>query len=396
MDPIMPLFVGAIADDPACTAALTARANNLEGRNEGQSPQPRQRTGDMMGRCRTHRGERLLLGMTNMSGNKRAANHQWYSSALLLTIMFGCNGVVTSTGGVGEERSDGGAMTYDAGSVAPVPQVDGGQPGPTGEFVTPLDLGSLVGLTSPPKEILSGDRSIDVPGSTLEDVTVNGCLTVNADNVTIRNVTINCSSRGYPIKTNSTSGFVIERSKIDCDGTANKGMYFAFSSDFTVDGVEITGCDDQFFIDGGLGDSTIQNSVFHNQAPADEAHTDGMQVGEFETTSGRLTVSGNWWEYNRDGCCENAVLFATSYAELTINIHSNYLDGDFGTHVIRCNGTSTCQVDSNTLGGEPEGLFVYAGGSTTSFARCNVLPDGTNVPEGWYDDLVAVDDTGCP
>ncbi len=289
-------------------------------------------------------------------------------------------------------NQEGGASTdsgsSDATTKPDAASVDG--------YVTPGDVGNRVGPTSAPKQTLSGDQVIGKPGTVLEDATINGCIAVNADNVTLRNVTVNCSTNGYPIKTNTTSGFKIERSKIDCGGTTDKGMFFESSKDFSVDGVEITGCDDSFFIDGGLGNSVIKNSVFHSQAPASEAHTDGMQVGTFEVTTGTLTVTGNWWEYNRTGCCDNGVLFLSGQSKLTVILDTNYFDHDFGTYIIRCHTQASCEVRNNVLGGKPEGLFIYANGSKTSMASCNTLKDGSPIPTAWYDSLIQVNDAACP
>jgi len=227
--------------------------------------------------------------------------------------------------------------------------------------------------------------TISTAGTTIENTTINGCITINANNVTITNTAINCNNT-YPIKDNHNSGTTVRNVTIDCQGNGSKGIYFDEASNFTVDRIEITNCDDQLFIDGGLGNSRITNSVFHNQVPAQTAHTDGMHVGEFEHTTGTLTVNNNWWEYNRDGCCENAVLFMSSHSALTANLDSNYLDGDFGTHIIRCQAAGACNITNNTVNGTPDGMFIYGRGAGGT-ASCNRYMNGTLVPDNLMSDI---------
>ena len=267
---------------------------------------------------------------------------------------------------------------------------------PAGAFVTPDSVGNSVGpgAAAPAPTGVIGSRTINTPGTVLENVVVDGCLTVNADNVTIRNVVVNCGNT-YPIKANYVDGLKVEFTRLDCRGNTSKGIYFEGSTNFRVDRIHITDCDDQFFIDGGLGYSTITNSVFHNQAPSSSAHTDGMQIGTFEYTDGTLVVEGNWWEYNRDGCCDNAVLFTSGQSHLTIEMRGNLLDADFGTYIVRCRTSVHCIIENNTVRGTPYGLFIHTHGETGGgVARCNRYTDGTLVPTRYIHGVV-IDNSSC-
>ena len=289
------------------------------------------------------------------------------------------------TGGAGGAGGTGGTGGAGGGGGT------GGTPPPAGDYVTPADIGVTVGALSPSGTI-NGDQNLNSNGEVLENVTLNGCITINANNVTIRNVRINCGST-YPIKDNRNTGTTVENVTIDCQMQTEKGMYFDRADDFTVDSVHITGCDDQFFIDGGLGSSSIKNSVFHNQAPATDAHTDGMQVGTFEHTTGTLTVDGNWWEYNRQGCCDNGVLFLSGQSALTVRVINNYLDKDFGTHILRGQPASTCIVENNTLSGPPASTFFYAA-SNGGTVRCNRFSNGQLIPNNFFSGIT-VDNSSC-
>lgn len=259
------------------------------------------------------------------------------------------------------------------------------------DFVSPADIGRGVGPIEP-VVVGGGDVVVSVAGEVLENRLVEGCLVVDADNVTVRNVVVRCG--GFrAVTVNAVSGASIENVTVDCLGGPAKGVYLQGAVNFSIDRVEITGCDDQFFIDGGVGVSSITNSVFHNQSPGVGSHTDGMQIGEFETTTGTLTVASNWWQYDRQGCCANAVLFATNRSALTVNVRRNYLDGDFGVHVLRCVPGSVCNIEYNTLNGNPTGLFFQSTGNAGT-ARCNRYVTGEMIPDRLYGGIT-VDNTGC-
>jgi len=280
-------------------------------------------------------------------------------------------------------------------SASPVPEVPCRPDSPSEMFAIPSWVGVTVGAGSfglPPSTVTQGDVVVAVEGEVFQDRVVDGCLVVDAANVTVRNVVVRCGGfRGVTV--NAVSGVRLENVTVDCVGGAGKGVYLGGATNFSVDRVEITGCDDQFFIDGGVGVSSITNSVFHNQSSGVGAHTDGVQVGEFVVSSGRLDIGFNWWEYNTDGCCATAALFATNRSVLTIDVHDNYFDAGFGVHVLRCVPGSVCNVENNTLSGVPEGRFFQSVGNR-GVARCNRFADGVLIPDRLYEGI-KIDNTNC-
>jgi len=85
-------------------------------------------------------------------------------------------------------------------------------------YVTPDDVGVTigVGVIAPAPTAHVGSQTLDTDGVLLENVIVDGCVTVTADNVTIRNVVIDCGGY-YPIKANEPgvqSGLNIHHSRI--------------------------------------------------------------------------------------------------------------------------------------------------------------------------------------
>ncbi len=267
-----------------------------------------------------------------------------------------------------------------------------GVPADIAGYVTPADIGEQVGARNP-KTVIEGDIVMSTDRELLEDIHLKGCVQIEADDVVIRNVHIECGST-YPIKVNGASGTRVESSTIDCleDPRARKGIFFEFASDFGVDRTEIRGCDDQLFVDGGVGRSFVTRSVFHHLIEAEAAHTDGIQIGEFETTTGQLIVAGNWWEYDREGCCDNAVVFTSSASDLGVEVRYNYLDGRFGSHLIRCTRATTCIVENNVVSTSPAGTVLLGDPTVTAIARCNRFLDGSAIPLSLYIDATVIDD----
>ena len=296
----------------------------------------------------------------------------------------GSSGSSGSSGGSSGSGSSGSGSSGTSGRTAPA-QV----------FVRPANLGNTVGAgaDAPMPTATSGGWTVGQNGKVVENLIINGCMTVNADNVTFRNVIINCDNT-YPVKVNDANNFRIEYSRIDCEGNGGKGIFLEGATNFTIDRIEVTNCDDQLFIDGGLGNSKITRSVFHNQVPSSAAHTDGIQLGEFDFTSGTLTIDRNWWQYNRNGCCENAVLFAASNSFITAVVTNNFLDGDFGTHIIRCYRETSCRVEKNFVSFEPDGFLVHDISPKSGTAGCNFYTNGTLVPNRLYDGIT-IDHSDC-
>ncbi|RMH70369.1 MAG: hypothetical protein D6683_15395, partial [Actinomyces sp.] len=237
-------------------------------------------------------------------------------------------------------------------------------------WVAPTDIGHGVGPTATPERTLVGDLTIDVPGTTVHNTLIEGCVTVTARGVTLDGVEVRCDS-WYPIHVIGVGGFTLIRSRIDCGGRPEKALYAEDAGDLRVEASEIVACDDGLYIDGGNGTRILRHSVIHHQAPTADAHTDGIQLGVFEPTSGELVVEGNWFAHDGGRCCANAVVFLSSTAAVDATIRANHLDADFGLHLIRCNRASRCVVEDNAVDGRPGSTVVHAPGAA-GHARCNV------------------------
>jgi hypothetical protein len=120
----------------------------------------------------------------------------------------------------------------------------------------------------------SGGMTINAAGTVVDRRDISGPVVVNAPNVTIRNSRIRTTAF-WAIDNNST-GLVIEDSEID--GLGANGTCIG-SDNFTVRRADIRGCENGFNICCN-GNVLIEDSYIHDLTTANEAHTDGAQIGQ--------------------------------------------------------------------------------------------------------------------
>ncbi len=272
----------------------------------------------------------------------------------------------------------------------------------------PADVGLTIGAGSigeRPKAEYDGPTDITEP-TVIENVVVNGCLDVMANDVVVRNVVINCDGL-YPIKASGdTSGLLVEHSEINC-GSNSKVFYITDHADATIRNNELTGCEDFFFIGGEVGHLRVENNYMHALNLTSESHADGFQIGEAQRTTGTITIAGNYINPEADGG-KTDVIFATNQTAADLVIHNNYFHV-WGLRTIRCvTAEVTCDVSYNvfddafkqveTSGGKRVFLQSHEDMAEPVFA-CNIYPDGTLVEEHdvvdrvWGTDHVTED---CP
>lgn len=124
----------------------------------------------------------------------------------------------------------------------------------------------------------SGNLTLSIPGQVVSDLDIRGCVSVRADNVTIRNSKVTCS--GFYQISNFTSGpwtefsgLLVEDVEIDCQmQLENKAIAF---SGYTARRVHVHHCGDGFHAstDVLIEDSFIDLPVSSDDGP----HYDGIQ-----------------------------------------------------------------------------------------------------------------------
>ena len=240
----------------------------------------------------------------------------------------------------------------------------------------------------------------------IENVVINGCLEVNSDDVTIRNVVINCNGL-YPVKATGHKNLTIEYSTIKCSSMSKVFLVQDYQN-MTVSRNEITGCEDFFFVGGKVDGLNVTYNYMHTLNLTSDAHADGFQVGEASATTGQITIRGNHIDPDATGG-KTDVMFATTHAKNQIVIEDNFF-AIWGLKTLRCGGDSQCLVKHNVFaqgfqqmnqpGWNGKLLFMMATSAKPSSFVCNRLEDGSLVVEmdSGVDRVAGADHvvTGCP
>ena len=203
----------------------------------------------------------------------------------------------------------------------PAPPPRPGSPPPTGGLPDASNTGVPPGTVLTP----SGGMTISTAGAVVDAREVNGSITVNAPNVTIRRSRI-VSNDFMAVRSNST-GLVVEDSEIlDGPDTGQNNCHNGIGfGGFTVRRTEITGCENA--ADVGEDNVVFADNYVHDldtEGPShvwgNSPHTDGIQ-GNGST----VTISHNWIDPS-PGDDGNAGIFAPGGSNNYV-IEGNYIDG---------------------------------------------------------------------
>ncbi len=248
------------------------------------------------------------------------------------------------------------------------------------DYVTPGDVGVTIGvgvIAPAPTAVVSSQR-ITEAGSLLENVVVDGCVTIEADNVTIRNVVINCAGY-YPIKASESalrSGLNIHHSRIN--GLIDAKLFlFNNITDVRVADNELIGGDDTVFADGNLDGFTFTRNYRHDPLGDESSHLDGFQLGEFGVTTGDMEISYNYFDEIPDNIGVTDLVFATNFAEVDIAVTGNYI-AEHGWYTLRAYNKATLDVRNNTIEAGVNRVALLDSPGPHFFA-CNYFDDGSPV-----------------
>lgn len=126
----------------------------------------------------------------------------------------------------------------------------------------------------PAGQVLTPSTDLDVwePGTVLDGLDVQGCLTVHVPDVTVRNSRITCSDATLrAVSLIDAPGFVMEDSEIVSDGSAEVAIGWG---GYTLRRVEVRGTQDGPRLGDGV---TITDSYVHSLVRDPAVHTDAMQ-----------------------------------------------------------------------------------------------------------------------
>ncbi|WOX05248.1 hypothetical protein [Microbulbifer pacificus] len=254
--------------------------------------------------------------------------------------------------------------------------------------VAPKDAGVTIGagvIAPYPSEAYTGPLTIKSP-VTIENVLIDGCLRIESDDVTLRNVVITCNSY-YPVKATHHANALIEYSLVICTKPTKVFRLISYQN-FAVQHSETRGCEDLFFLSGNNDGLDVSYNYMHSLTLIPTSHADGFQFG-LVPTSGSGIIRGNYFWANAKGK-KTDTIYAEGKSQVQLLIEDNFFR-IWGLRTIRCGGEgSSCIIrnniyeqafeDMNVL---PYGklLFSYLYGKGAHEASCNRLEDGSLIKE---------------
>lgn len=228
-----------------------------------------------------------------------------------------------------DSKDKGGSSTAKGGSSASGGS-SGGSSSPSGPTL-PTDIPSYpnasnTGVPAGTSLTPSGSIDVTVDGTVIDSLEITGCITVHANNVTIKNSRLKVSScAGYETNAiyNYGTGLVVQDTEIDGQNDASCG-YAIGMSDFTALRVNIHNCASGVRL--SRGNITIQDSYIHGLStlPGDENdaircyYGAGPALGPDNPTS----IVHNYIEGGR-----NAGIKIADYCGGTYTISNNLITG---------------------------------------------------------------------
>lgn len=216
--------------------------------------------------------------------------------------------------GAGGAQATNGGNTAQAGSAG-VTSCNGAKPGPD-------NTGVPAGTVLKP----SGSLKIEKAGAVVENLDIQGEVTVLADNVTIRRVRIR-SGDYYPIRyfDNDNRGLVVEDSEIE--GTSDDVTAALSFANYTARRLNVHGSADGFKADENV---LIEDCWIHDLRNGDGQHNDGVQ-----STGGKgVTLRHNSISGASNACVQTGDEGA---ATEDLTIECNWLSG--GGYTLNIRGT---------------------------------------------------------
>jgi hypothetical protein len=219
-----------------------------------------------------------------------------------------------------EFYEDGGLarVDLDFARVTQSPQTTG--------FPNALNTGVPPGTTLEPH---NGNLTVNTPGAVISNRLINGCVTVNAANVTIRRSKVVCN--GPSAIWSGSTGLLVEDTEVDCNNAA--GRTAITPQGYTARRVNAHGCENIFWASRNV---LIEDSYIHDPIPcctATQPHTDSIQIpaGGSNINIDHNTVYGGYISQSNFG---NAAITGHRLPLTDITINNNLLAG--GGYTVYC------------------------------------------------------------
>ena len=185
--------------------------------------------------------------------------------------------------------------------------------------------------------------TISTAGAVLENREINGCVTVNAPNVTIRNSRIRCA--GQSAIWSGSTGLVVEDTEVDClNGAQRTGIT---PSNYTARRVEASRCENIFWASRNV---LIEDSYIHDPIPcctATQPHTDSIQITEYGGTNITIRHNRVYGGYLSPTNFGNAAI-QVGFDVTDILIQNNLLaGGGYTLRLLKATNANNLQVTNN-------------------------------------------------
>lgn len=230
----------------------------------------------------------------------------------------------------------------DSSSARPAPRAIPSDTSPGASFPDETSTGVPRETTLTPSEALD----IRLAGSVISGLDIDGCVDVEADNVTIRSSRITCARPTTAVRLfDGNRGLTLEDVEINGSGVVSAAVGF---SNYTLLRVDI-----HDVIDGPrLGtNTTIQDSYVHRLVRAEGSHNDAVQI----TGGSDILIRHNRLEAYDDTTADlfnAAIMIGSSSAPVAnVLIEDNYLDGGNYTVNFHPDLTATGIVGRNNVFG---------------------------------------------
>ncbi|MXG89964.1 hypothetical protein [Nocardioides flavescens] len=224
-------------------------------------------------------------------------------------------------------------------AVSPVAVNTTGKPGPD-------NTGVPAGVALSP----SGSLVVTKPGTVIDGLDIQGCLTVQANNVTVKNTRITCTnpSRARAVRmTSGAKGLLITDSEVNGTGTTDIGIE---ASSAVIRRVEVSNVNDGIRIGN---DILIEDSWVHDLTRLGSGHPDAVQG----ISAQNVVIRDNTLNPRNytTGDLGNAAIMLGSEAgtklSRNVTITGNFLDG--GNYSLNVSGSITAsalEVRDNIFG----------------------------------------------